>query len=299
MSSSKNTENSKTSSHKIEGLAYEPLGMPTERVIRLNAKYSQNNPENSDRKEIIRHLITPAELLIGTKRTSRSPYIAAANPKSPQQADIYAYSRQRMVREQLIARGINDENVLRAMAAVPRHLFVNEALYSTAYDDRPLPIACGQTISQPYTVALMCQMLMAEKGMKVLEIGTGSGYQAAVLREMGLKVFSVERIKELYAGTKSFLTAKLGYHDMQLFLSDGTLGLDLFAPYDRIIVAAGGPGIPDALKNQMAEGGIMLIPVGKEKMTQNLIRVFKIGNTYREENLGTTTFVDLIGKQGW
>lgn len=296
MPRNKSTENSKNSSRKIEGLAYEPLGMPTERVIRLNAKYAENNPENSGRKEIIRHLITPAELLAGTKRTSRSSY---ANPKSLQQADIYAYSRQRMVKEQLIARGINDENVLRAMAAVPRHLFVNEALYSTAYEDRPLPIACGQTISQPYTVALMCQMLMAEKGMKVLEIGTGSGYQAAVLHEMGLKVFSVERIRELYTSTKSFLTAKLGYYDMQLFLSDGTLGLELFAPYDRIIVAAGGPSIPEALKSQLAEGGIMLIPVGREKMTQNLIRVFKIGSTYREENLGTTTFVDLIGKQGW
>lgn len=265
MPRNKSTENSKNSSYKIEGLAYEPLGMPTERVIRLNAKYAENNPENSGRKEIIRHIITPAELLAGTKRTSRSAYANPANPKSLQQADIYAYSRQRMVKEQLIARGINDENVLRAMAAVPRHLFVNEALYSTAYEDRPLPIACGQTISQPYTVALMCQMLMAEKGMKVLEIGTGSGYQAAVLREMGLKVFSVERIRELYTHTKSFLTAKLGYYDMQLFLSDGTLGLDVFAPYDRIIVAAGGPSIPEALKNQLAEGGIMLIPVGREK----------------------------------
>ena len=296
MSSSKSTEFSKTSSHKTEGLAYEPLGMPTERLIRLNAQYAQNNPEYSNRKEIIRHLITPAELLIKTKKPARSPF---ANPQQHGQADIYTYSRWRMVKEQLMARGINDENVLRAMAAVPRHLFVNEALYPTAYEDRPLPIACGQTISQPYTVALMCQMLMAEKGMKVLEIGTGSGYQAAILREMGLKVFSVERIKELYTNTKEFLTAKLGYYDIQLFLSDGTLGLELFAPYDRIIVAAGGPDIPEALKNQLTDNGIMLIPVGKEKMSQNLIRVFKLGNTYREENLRTTTFVDLIGKQGW
>lgn len=296
MSSNKSTGNAKNSSHKIEGLAYESWGMPTERVLRLNAQYAQNNPEQSDRKEIIRHLITPAELLIKVKKPSRS---AAANPQHAAQADIYTYSRQRMVKEQLIARGINDENVLRAMATVPRHLFVSEALYPTAYEDRPLPIACGQTISQPYTVALMCQMLMAEKGMKVLEIGTGSGYQAAILREMGLKVFSVERIKELYTTTKTFLTAKLGYYDMQLFLSDGTLGLELFAPYDRIIVAAGGPAIPEALKNQLADNGIMLIPVGKEKMSQNLIRVFKMGSSYREENLGATTFVDLIGKQGW
>lgn len=297
MSNNKSTEESNIS-YKIEGLAYEPLGMPTERVIRLNAKFSKNDPDYSQRQEIIRHLITPAELMHRTQKSS--PFASAANPAKPnEQADIYAYSRKRMVKEQLIARGINDENVLRAMAAVPRHLFVNEALYPTAYDDRPLPITCGQTISQPYTVALMCQMLMAERGMKVLEIGTGSGYQAAVLREMGLKVFSVERIKELYTNTKSLLTTKLGYYDMQLFLSDGTLGLDLFAPYDRIIVAAGGPSIPEALKAQMTDNGIMLIPVGREKMAQNLIRVFKIGNTYREENLGTTTFVDLIGKQGW
>lgn len=300
MANKERTENTRTS-HKIEGLAYDPLGMPTERVIRLNAKFSKNDHEHSQRQEIIRHLITPAELMHRTSnRSSYAGTTSCANPAKPnEQADIYAYSRKRMVKEQLIGRGINDENVLRAMAAVPRHLFVNEALQPTAYDDRPLPIACGQTISQPYTVALMCQMLMAERGMKVLEIGTGSGYQAAVLREMGLKVFSVERIKELYTNTKSLLTAKLGYYDMQLFLSDGTLGLELFAPYDRIIVAAGGPSIPEALKAQLSDNGIMLIPVGKEKMNQNLIRVFKIGNTYREENLGTTTFVDLIGKQGW
>lgn len=300
MSNKECTEKSR-SSYKIEGLAYEPLGMPTERVIRLNARYAKNDPEHSQRQEIIRHLITPAELMHRTQ--TRSPFAGTSsctNPAKPnERADIYAYSRRRMVKEQLIARGITDENVLRAMASVPRHLFVNEALYPTAYDDRPLPIACGQTISQPYTVALMCQMLMAEKGMKVLEIGTGSGYQAAVLREMGLKVFSVERIKELYVNTKSLLTTKLGYYDMQLFLSDGTLGLELFAPYDRVIVAAGGPSIPEALKAQLSDNGIMLIPVGKEKMTQNLIRVFKMGSTYREENLGTTTFVDLIGKQGW
>ena len=257
MSNNERTEKSKTS-HKIEGLAYEPLGMPTERVIRLNARYGKNDPEHSRRQEIIRHLITPAELMHRTQ--NRSPFAnnsSHANPaKQNEQADIYAYSRRRMVNEQLIARGITDENVLRAMACVPRHLFVNEALYPTAYEDRPLPIACGQTISQPYTVALMCQMLM------------------------GLKVFSVERIKELYTNTKSLLTAKFGYYDMQLFLSDGTLGLELFAPYDRIIVAAGGPDIPEALKAQLADNGIMLIPVGKEKMTQNLIRVFKMGNSY-------------------
>ncbi len=293
MSSRKTTAQQKNSHNKIEGLTYEPWGMPTERVLRLNAEYAKKEAENSSRKEIIRHLITPAELLHRPQKTNPRPNFDC------RQADIYKYSRQRMVKEQLAARGITDQAVLRAMETVPRHLFVNEALHPTAYEDRPLPIACGQTISQPYTVALMCQLLMAERGMKVLEIGTGSGYQAAVLREMGLNVFSVERIQELYTKTKDLLTKKLGYYDIQLFLSDGTLGLELFAPFDRIIVAAGGPTIPDALKNQLTENGIMLIPVGSERMSQNLIRVFKSGNVCKEENHGTTTFVDLVGKQGW
>ncbi len=248
MSSRKSTAQQKNSHNKIEGLTYEPWGMPTERVLRLNAEYAKKEAENSSRKEIIRHLITPAELLHRPQKNNPRPNCDC------RQADIYKYSRQRMVKEQLAARGITDQAVLRAMETVPRHLFVNEALHPTAYDDRPLPIACGQTISQPYTVALMCQLLMAERGMKVLEIGTGSGYQA---------------------------------------------GLELFAPFDRIIVAAGGPTVPDALKNQLAENGIMLIPVGSERMSQNLIRVFKLGNVCKEENHGTTTFVDLVGKQGW
>lgn len=284
-----NEAKNKSSAKKIEGLCYEPLGLPTQRVLRLNAQYAQKDGTD---KKIIRHLVTPAELL----HRQNNPKLKTIHT---QQADIYKYSRGKMVKEQLLARGINDPNVLYAMSVVPRHLFVSEALYPTAYDDRPLPIACGQTISQPYTVALMCQLLMAEKGMKVLEIGTGSGYQAAVLREMGLKVFSVERIPELYHHTKKLLTEQLGYTDLNLFLSDGTLGLERFAPYDRIIVAAGGPSIPQALKNQMSENGIMLIPVGDEKLRQNLVRVFRFGSVYREENHGATTFVDLIGSQGW
>lgn len=289
-----NTAKPKISAKKLEGLCYEPWGLPTERVVRLNSQYAQKEAEQSKSREIIRHIITPAELMHTGKKCNTPRTV-----HTKQQNDIYKYSRSRMVRDQLLARGITDPNVLHAMSVVPRHLFVNEALYSTAYDDRPLPIACGQTISQPYTVALMCQLLMAEKGMKVLEIGTGSGYQAAVLREMGLKVFSVERIKELYTATKNLLTHTLGYRDMNLFLSDGTLGLEQFAPFDRIIVAAGGPTVPQALKNQMADSGIMLIPVGREKMVQNLVRVFKNGGSYKEENHGATTFVDLVGSQGW
>lgn len=289
-----NSARPKTSAKKIEGLCYEPWGLPTERVVRLNAKYAQKEAENSSCREIIRHVITPAELLHAGKPHSQRKSIHSAC-----HTDIYKYSRAKMVSEQLVGRGITDPNVLHAMSVVPRHLFVSEALQPTAYDDRPLPIACGQTISQPYTVALMCQLLMAERGMKVLEIGTGSGYQTAVLREMGLKVFSVERIRELYTNTKTLLNKKLGYFDLNLFLSDGTLGLEQYAPFDRIIVAAGGPNIPEALKSQMDEDGIMLIPVGREKMVQNLIRVFRHGTKYTEENHGPTTFVDLVGSQGW
>lgn len=290
-----NAKKTCTHSQKIEGLCYEPLGMPTQRVMRLNAQY-QIQEENAKSKEIIRHFITPAELL-HSKSVQKTSSVCTLPVEN--QADIYKYSRNKMVKEQLINRGITDPQVLKAMSIVPRHLFVNEALQNTAYDDRPLPIACGQTISQPYTVALMCQLLMLEKGMKVLEIGTGSGYQTAVLREMGAKVFSVERIPELYHNTKKLLKTTLGYTDLVLFLSDGTLGLDNFAPFDRIIVAAGGPTIPQALKDQMDHNAIMLIPVGNEKMRQSLVRVFKINGSYKEENHGSTTFVDLVGKQGW
>ncbi len=298
MYENKKTEQNNTTcqkSNRINGLCYEPLGLPTQRVLRLKAQY-QKQEENSHVKEIVRHFITPAELLHNSN-TKNIPCSCSLHKEK--QTDIYKYARNKMIKEQLIARGITDTHVLSAMSIVPRHLFVNEALHNTAYDDRPLPIACGQTISQPYTVALMCQLLMLEKGMKVLEIGTGSGYQTAVLREMGAKVFSVERIPELYNNTKKLLKNQLGYTDLQLFLSDGTLGLERFAPFDRIIVAAGGPTIPQALKEQMDHNAIMLIPVGNEKMRQSLVRVFKINGSYKEENHGATTFVDLVGKQGW
>jgi len=212
---------------------------------------------------------------------------------------MFKYSRRRMVEEQLMARGITDKYVLKAMKRIPRHLFISEALHATAYSDRPLPIASGQTISQPYVVALMCQLLLAEPSMRVLEIGTGSGYQAAVLYGMGLKVFSVERIKNLYDSTSHLLEKELCYRNITLKLSDGTLGWTRYAPYDRIIVAAGGPNIPEALKDQLADGGIMLIPVGAERKQQRIIRVFKINGQCKEEDCGPVSFVDLVGADGW
>ncbi len=255
---------------------------PTKRVERLQKKEIQE-AEQPERKRKRQYFTLDQILENGLTSSS----------------DIFQYSRKRMVKEQLVARGIKDKNVLLAMEKVPRHLFVTEALHATAYDDRPLPIAAGQTISQPYVVALMCQLLLTEPNMKVLEVGTGSGYQAAVLHEMGLQVYSVERIQELFLNTSKLLKEKLAYCKMHLALSDGTLGYPAHAPYDRIIVAAGGPQIPLALKEQLAEGGVMLIPVGREQHKQHLVRVFKINGQFKEEDFGVVSFVDLVGKYGW
>lgn len=206
--------------------------------------------------------------------------------------------RRRMVQDQLIARGILAQPVINAMLEIPRHCFVPEALQSQAYADTPLPIGYGQTISQPYTVALMSQYLNVESGMRVLEVGTGSGYQAAILAKMGCTVFSIERIPELYAQTKELLH-RLDLRSIHLLRRDGTLGLPEAAPFDRIIVTAGGPKIPAPLVEQLDEDGIMLVPVGERPRSQRLTRIMKQGNTIREEDLGHAVFVDLVGDHGW
>lgn len=207
-------------------------------------------------------------------------------------------SRERMVREQIEARGVRDKAVLDAMRSLPRHRFVEEALAYKAYSDSPLPIGEGQTISQPYIVALMSEKLELESGMKVLEIGTGSGYQAAVLAAMGADVYTVERIKKL------FFSARKRFMDMRLFsvkvkLDDGTMGWPEEAPYDRIIVTAGGPEVPVPLLDQLAEGGRMLIPVGESRRNQRLVLVEKKDGKFIESNLGAVAFVDLVGSHGW
>lgn len=207
-------------------------------------------------------------------------------------------SRDRMVRDQLVARGITDETVLNAMRAVPRHLFVEEALAGKAYDDHPLPIGFSQTISQPYIVALMSQQLEASAGMRVLEVGTGSGYQAAVLDAMGLDVYTVERLRELYFRTSS-LFMRLRMMSIRLKLDDGTLGWPEAAPFDRIIVTAGGPAVPDPLVAQLADPGILVIPVGAEKSSQRLVRVHKKNGDIFMETKESVAFVDLVGKHGW
>lgn len=207
-------------------------------------------------------------------------------------------SRERMVREQLVPYGIRDENVLAAMRSVPRHLFVEEALYAKAYDKYPLPIGCGQTISQPYVVALMSQLLEASPGMRVLEIGTGSGYQAAVLDAMGLEVHTVERLRELYFRTSS-LFMRLRLLSIRMKLDDGTLGWPDAGPFDRIIVTAGGPEIPEPLIAQLADPGVLVIPVGVERASQRLVQVRKLDGRIFTDAKESVSFVDLVGKHGW
>jgi protein-L-isoaspartate(D-aspartate) O-methyltransferase len=184
------------------------------------------------------------------------------------------------------------------MRKAPRHLFVEEALYGKAYEDYPLPIGFGQTISQPYVVALMSQLLEATPGMRVLEIGTGSGYQAAVLSEMGLEVYSVERLRELYERTSNLLM-RLRYRKIRLKLADGTAGWPESAPFDRVIVTAGGPEVPQPLLEQLTEPGLLVIPVGGERREQRLVIVRKENGSMSQKNHERVAFVDLIGSHGW
>jgi len=210
--------------------------------------------------------------------------------------------RHRMVEEQLIRRGITDRRVLDAMRFVPRHLFVPESLWMSAYSDYPLPIGYGQTISQPYVVAYMSQQLHAAPGMKVLEVGTGSGYQAAVLAAMRLEVYTVERVRELYRQVKELFRV-LNLRNVCTCLTDGTLGWPANAPYDRIIVTAGGPEIPKPLVDQLADPGLMIIPVGAVRREQRFVRVIKENGKITARALskdkGSVAFVDLVGDHGW
>ncbi len=204
-------------------------------------------------------------------------------------------------REELIKKlrkkGIRDENVLSAMLNVERHRFVQQAMISHAYDDVALPIGYGQTISQPYTVAVMTEALQLQKGSKVLEIGTGSGYQAAILYEMGMKVFSIERNENIYKKVQKFFDE----NEIRVAVrcSDGTIGWNEFAPYDGIIVTAGSPSVPENLKKQLAIGGQLVIPVGDRKQ-QSLVILHKVeDNRFATKEVPNFKFVPLIGKEGW
>jgi len=207
-------------------------------------------------------------------------------------------NRERMVANQIEARGVTDPLVLQAMRKVPRHLFVEEALRGQAYEDHPLPIGHGQTISQPYIVAHMTEMLEVKPGMRVLEIGTGSGYQAAILDEIGAEVYTVERVKELYlAARKKF--AELKYFRVKLKLDDGTLGWPEAAPFDRILVTAGGPEVPEPLLDQLDDPGVLIMPVGRSKRSQNLAKVIKDAGRVTRKKMDSVVFVDLVGRHGW
>jgi len=209
----------------------------------------------------------------------------------------YRLARERMVQNQLVPRGIKDPRVLEAMGKVPRHLFVEEALVGEAYNDHPLPIGHKQTISQPYIVAFMTEALKLTGKERALEIGTGSGYQTAILAELCKKVYTVERIKPLMHKAERLL-AQMKYRNVLFKVFDGTLGWKEFGPYDAIMVTAGAPRIPKPLFDQLDEGGRMIIPVG-DKFSQELILVRKEKDNYTQRNLGGCRFVDLVGIHGW
>ena len=205
--------------------------------------------------------------------------------------------RDLMVKTQLVPRGIKDERMLAAMKKVPRHLFVDEAMQHRAYDDSALPIGEGQTISQPYMVAVMTELLALHGTEKVLEIGTGSGYQAAVLAELVKEVYTVERITVL-AKRAEGRYRELGYDNIHVKVADGTLGWPEASPFDRIIITAGTPKVPEPLLQQLADQGMLIAPVG-DRFSQQIIKVRKIGEKVVEEYHTPCVFVPLIGEYGW
>jgi protein-L-isoaspartate(D-aspartate) O-methyltransferase len=205
--------------------------------------------------------------------------------------------RSRMVEEQIAYRGVRDPRVLAVMGRVPRHEFMPEALRTQAYGDHAMPIGEGQTISQPYMVALMTELLALTGDERVLEIGTGSGYQAAILAELCQKVFTVERVKTLADKARATLD-RLGYTNVAMKVFDGTYGWKEMAPFDAIIVTAAAPKVPDALLEQLKEGGRLVIPVG-ERYSQVLLRVAKSASGVTTTTSVPCMFVPLIGNHGW
>jgi protein-L-isoaspartate(D-aspartate) O-methyltransferase len=209
----------------------------------------------------------------------------------------FALQRREMVETQLAARGVTDPRVLEAMSRVPRHLFVPEEMRRSAYNDMALPIGEGQTISQPYMVAVMTELLELDGTEKVLEIGTGSGYQAAVLAELAMQVYTIER-NLLIADRAAALLRSLSYDNMHVRIGDGTLGWPEAAPFDAIIVTAASPGIPEPLVEQLAMDGILAIPVGS-RFSQELRKLRKTRQGIIEERHTPCVFVPLIGEHGW
>jgi len=214
--------------------------------------------------------------------------------------DLLKKQRLKMVEAQIRSRGISDPRVLAAMENIPRHIFVDDGIKEQAYQDNPLPIGEGQTISQPFIVALMTQALEISKRDKVLEIGTGSGYQTAILAELADQVFSIERIALLASRARKCLDA-LGYFNVAIKVGDGTYGWREEAPFQAIIVTAGSPTLPQQLLSQLAVGGRLVIPIG-DRQIQTLYKVTRLSDDLtdlKKENLGGCRFVDLIGDYAW
>ena len=214
--------------------------------------------------------------------------------------DRYAKQRKKMVDSQIRSRGVRDERVLRAMEKIPRHLFIDEGLIDQAYNDNPLPIGEKQTISQPYIVALMTEALELKGRDKVLELGTGSGYEAAILAELADRVFTIERIASLAQKARKLLES-LNYYNVVIRVGDGTYGWREESPFDAIAVSAGSPSIPRMLVEQLAIGGRLVIPVGG-RYSQSLIKLTRLSENpddVKREDLGGCRFVNLIGEHGW
>lgn len=212
--------------------------------------------------------------------------------------DDFRLPRERMVERLRAQYKILDNKVLAALTVVPRHLFVPEALRGNAYGDHALPIAAGQTISQPFIVAKMTELLEINRSSKVLEIGAGSGYQTAILACLAKDVYAVERIKELADDSERRLR-QLDFRNVYLRCADGTRGWEAGAPFDAILVAAGGPEIPEPLLQQLKIGGRLVIPVGETRESQTLIRVVRTDNGFLKQDHGSCVFVPLVGRHGW
>lgn len=213
--------------------------------------------------------------------------------------DFFSKQRKQMVEQQIRRRGIRNPAIVAALQEVPRERFVSEEYIASAYDDTALPIPAGQTISQPYVVALMIQALQLSAEDRVLEVGSGSGYAAAVLSRIASEVYAVERHKELvtYAGKR---LADLGYENVHVHHADGTMGWPEHAPYDGILVSASGPGVPQPLREQLAIGGRLVMPIGQARGMQTLVRLTRTGEgQFQKKDLGGVRFVPLIGEQGW
>jgi len=213
--------------------------------------------------------------------------------------DPFREQRERMVRRQIAGRGVLDDRIIEAMRSVPRGRFVPDDMAESAYADSPLPIGEGQTISQPYVVAMMVNLLELQADDRVLEVGAGSGYAAAVIGRIAREVFAIERFQSL-ADRASVVLRELGADNIEVRCADGTRGWPEHAPYDAILVSAGGPDVPRALLDQLTVGGRLVIPVGSRRRSQQLIRVRRMGaEEFEQESLGSVSFVPLVGAEGW